>query len=91
MALYRNSRYADNRSRDIMLVRDGHQTRTVTRTPPSRKTPTGGFHIWRAGDRLDQVAQWVLGDPKLGWRILDVNPDIHDSNNIEPGTRVWLP
>lgn len=91
MSLYRNSRYADDRSRDMMLILGKSQTRTVTRRPPMNLVPRGGYHLWRAGDRIDRVAAWALGNPREAWRILDANPTIVDATNIEPGTVVRLP
>lgn len=91
MSLYKSSRYADEQSRDIMMVYGVDQRRTVTRRPPTKELPRGGFHVWRAGDRIDRVAQWALGDPAKWWRILDVNPEIVDASNIPPGTHVRLP
>lgn len=91
MSLYRTSRYADQNSRDVMLIRDnGTQTRTIYRRPPAR-TAGNGFYIWRSGDRIDRVASWALGDPQLAWRILDVNPEVLNAHNIAPGTRIRLP
>jgi phage tail protein X len=33
-------------------------------------------HVVRAGDRLDLLARHYYNDDRLGWRILDANPDI---------------
>lgn len=91
MALYRTSRYVDGLSRDIMLIDgSGSQTRTVFRRPP-RGVPTRQFHIWRAGDRLDRVANWAFGDPERAWEILDANPHILNAMSIKPGTKIRIP
>ena len=31
-------------------------------------------YVWRAGDRLDLVANYYYGDPRMWWLILDANP-----------------
>lgn len=91
MALYNASRYTDAHSRDMMLINpDQTQRRTITRRPPVGLN-SGAFHIWRAGDRLDRIANWAYGDPKQVWRILDLNPHILNGHSIEPGTVVRLP
>src|SRR6185369_15513231 len=33
-------------------------------------------HVVRAGDRLDLLAAQYYGDPRLGFRILDANPEL---------------
>lgn len=91
MSLYRTSRYADRHSRDLMLVsQDRTQTRTLIRRPPAERVAKG-FHIWRAGDRIDRVAHWALGDPQQAWQILDANPEILNPLTIKPGTRIRIP
>jgi hypothetical protein len=93
MSLYRDSRYADPAtSRDVTLIKsDGMQVRTLFRRPAY----TGSFNIthyvWRAGDRIDRVSYLYLGDPQKYWQILDLNPEILDANQIEPGTTIRIP
>lgn len=35
------------------------------------------------GDRLDQIAARLLGDPGLNWRLCDANPCLHPSELTE--------
>ena len=34
-------------------------------------------HVIQEGDRLDLLARHYYSDPRLWWRILDANPDLH--------------
>ena len=92
MTLYNGSRYADVNTRDSILVRsDGARIRTLLRYPSTTGTLSVTYYVWKRGDRLDRIAAAYLGSPSLYYRILDLNPDIIDGNQIEPGTRVRLP
>jgi len=39
-------------------------------------------YVWRAGDRLDLVANYYYGDPRKWWLILDANPEIIDAGEL---------
>jgi nucleoid-associated protein YgaU len=39
-------------------------------------------HVVREGDRLDLLARHYYSDPRLWWRILDANPDLHSGVEI---------
>lgn len=74
---------------------------TTTRTLVSRSdTGTGGFvsattsvsvYRWSDGDRIDSLAFKLLGDSRLYWRIMDLNPWILDPTAITPGTLILVP
>lgn len=92
MTLYRNSRYADGNTRDVILVdQNENRYRTLYRYPEVNGTRTLTYYVWRAGDRIDRLAAEHLGSPDLFYRILDLNPEIIDPHHIEPGTKVRLP
>ena len=48
-------------------------------------------HIYRQGERLDNIAFDYYQDPALWWIILDANPDIEDPTNIKAGTVIRIP
>jgi nucleoid-associated protein YgaU len=92
MTLYKDSRYADSNTRDSILIRaDGARIRTLLRYPSTTGVLEIKYYVWKRGDRLDRIAAAYLGSPSLYYKILDLNPDIIDGNQIEPGTRVRLP
>jgi len=39
-------------------------------------------HVVQEGDRLDLLARHYYSDPRLWWRILDANPDLHSGVEI---------
>ena len=92
MTLYSGSRYTDANTRDSFLVTSGgSRIRTLFRYPSFSGTVNIKYYVWTRGDRLDRIAATYLGSPSLYYKILDLNPDIIDGNQIEPGTKVRLP
>lgn len=90
--LYKNSRYAEPDARDVMLLQpDGRQVRTLYRGLDHTGEHTVSNYTWRAGDRIDRVADRFLQDPLRYWEILDLNPEILNAHQIEPGTQVRIP
>lgn len=49
------------------------------------------LYIWRSGDRPDNVAANLLGDPQLWWAIFDINPELIYPLNIPPGSVIRIP
>lgn len=83
--IYPNSRYADGH-----VVKDDGGVVAVERNW-SETDDSGYVHVWREGDRLDQLAQRI-GLPRTSWwRILDANPAITNPASIETGARILLP
>jgi len=92
MTLYQQSRYTDATSNDVLLdAGRGETVRTLYRRPSFSGSYSIQYHIWRAGDRIDRLAHAYLNDPAKYWVILDLNPEILDAHNIEPGTRIRVP
>jgi nucleoid-associated protein YgaU len=48
-------------------------------------------YTWTVGDNLDYLAAVFLGNPKLWWQIMDINPTISNPLEIEPGTVIRIP
>jgi hypothetical protein len=70
----RNSRYARSRPFEPDPVL-GEVFRGVR---PREIGPATGVleHVIRVGDRLDLLARYYYNDSRLGWRILDANPEL---------------
>ena len=88
--IYSDSRYATGKISRSYDSRSGRFEVGVSRIWP---TTTSTFYIyeWKEGDRLDSLAHRSTGRIDYWWKILDVNPEIIDGNNIAPGTKVRLP
>ena len=92
MPLFKDSRYSDINSRDEILVdQSGTRYRTLFRYPATTGTRTVKYYVWRRGDRIDRIAAQYLGSSSDYYKIMDLNPEILDASQIEPGTRVRLP
>lgn len=97
MALSAGGRYA---APDMYsaLSQDGSMVRaSVARPAPVAVAgfvtgiPSVSVYRWTAGDRIDSLAYRMLGDSRLYWRIMDMNPTILDPSDIAPGTWIWVP
>lgn len=49
------------------------------------------WYTWRSGDRIDLLAQDLLGDGNSWWKIMDLNPEVLNPFNIAPGTQLRVP
>jgi nucleoid-associated protein YgaU len=63
---------------------------TVLRTVPAA-TSSYKLYTWQANDRADLVAAKELGNPTLWWSIFDINPEVINPLNVQPGTVLRLP
>jgi phage tail protein X len=88
--IYSDSRYAIGQVTKSFDSRSNSYEIGVSRVWP---TESSTFYIyeWKEGDRLDSLAYRSTGRIDYWWKILDVNPEIIDGNNIAPGTMVRLP
>lgn len=48
-------------------------------------------YVWVYGDNLGALAKVYIGDAKYWWEILEINPEILDPFNIDPGTKIRIP
>jgi len=48
-------------------------------------------YVWREKDRIDLVANTLLGSPSLWWRIMDFNPEVISPFSIPVGTPLRIP
>ena len=88
--IYSDSRYADG---NIFMAADSRKN--VYQITVYRKFPTLNseffLYEWVQGDRPDIVAHKLLGSSDFWWKILDVNPEIHNPLRIPVGTTIRIP
>lgn len=48
-------------------------------------------YVFSQGDRLDLIADQILGDPTLWWVIADLNPEHPNADEIPAGTVIRVP
>ena len=81
MALSKSSRYyetVDNSSTYIALPKERQETRYRS-------------YITKEGDTFDILAAKVLSDPRMYWRVADLNPQLPFPDRIPAGTEIRLP
>jgi hypothetical protein len=90
--IFLNSRYVTNPVVAVYFP-DSETTKiSVFRSPSNiTKGRTVKYYQWREGDRIDQLAYNIFGDPELWWRLLDVNPDIQSPYDLKPGDLLRIP
>lgn len=88
--IFSNSRYADG-----ILFKANDSRKENTSVTVFRDFPTESssffYYTWLDTDRIDIVAQKLLGDPELWWHIMDYNPEIINPSFIRPGTLLRIP
>ena len=85
---------ADSRFAALPLIAciapDGSVRHVVSlrlRRPPLE---VAGRHRVQQGEAVDLLARRLLGDERLWWRLLDVNPRVYPLD-LEPGTTIDVP
>lgn len=89
--IFLNSRYAVSPVATLVFTDDVQVYRTVLRSPPALPPALFDSHFWTQTDRLDALATLYFGDPKMWWRIADLNPEILDFTGLDPGTMIRVP
>ena len=69
----------------------GDYVTAIYRTFPGSVTIRYIDYTWVDGDAIDFLAAAFLGSSKLWWKIMDINPDIPNPFEIEPGTIIRIP
>jgi hypothetical protein len=71
---------------------DGRQTVYISRriVPPASRFGVIGTHRMIDGERLDQVAGKLLGDPLLFWRLADANNALDPAELEQRGRRIRI-
>ena len=87
----RGSRYYTAVPQQIKHKTTEVYTTAIYRVFPGTVKITYIDYTWADGDNLDYLAAAFLGNAKLWWQIMDINPTITDPLNIEPGTVIRIP
>ena len=83
------SRYV-NATLDV--ITDERGTHQVVEVPqPENTVITYSYYQIAEFDTVDRLADTVLGDGRLWWRIADANPEILDWSDVPVGTVIRMP
>lgn len=88
--IYSDSRYATGTVVKALDARTGQVKRAVYRKYPNIVSNFYTY-VWVEGDRIDMVANILLGSPSFWWKIMDINPELSDPFDIIPGTTIRIP
>lgn len=91
MSITRGSRYIDGAAQQIKNKSTDLYTWAVYRQFPESVKIKYIEYTWVFGDSIDYIAFVYLGDSKLWWQIMDINPSIDNPFAIEPGTKIKVP
>ena len=86
--IYVDSRYADGNV--IAIETSSGPSIAVLRQFPDDSSRFYGY-VWKEKDRIDLVANLLLGSPSLWWRIMDFNPEVINPFAITVGTVLRIP
>lgn len=89
--IQRDSRYFTGPLVQIVDSRGGDYTIAVLRKAVGAQRVSYRMYTWTDGDQLDAVAAAFLGDPKLWYKILDLNPQVPDMFSLKPGMQIRIP
>jgi prophage DNA circulation protein len=90
MTVSSSSRYAECNvvTRDLA---DGTSKKVLLPRPSKIRRANITMYQWKSTDRVDLVAYQHYQDSGQWWRFADVNPQILNWNDIEPGTMIRVP
>lgn len=88
--IFTDSRYSDGFIARVYDKRRNAYNASVFREFPEDSS-TYYYYSWVEGDRLDIVANKMLGSASLWWKLLDFNPEIIDGFDIPTGTIIRIP
>lgn len=88
--IFTDSRYASGILAKALDARSQRVKVGVYRAFPTRSARFY-YYTWTERDRIDLVADELLGDPSLWWSIMDFNPEILNPYDIAVGTLVRIP
>lgn len=91
MMITRLSRYFYGKLYQPKHKYTGIRNIVVDPTTPDPQTVEYFDHSWEYGDSLGNLAYVNLGDERLWWKIMEINPEISDPFSIEPGTVIRVP
>ena len=88
--IFTDSRYADGTLIKAQDSRTGSYRLGVYRKFPTKSVQFYQY-VWAEGDRIDMVANTLMGNPSFWWQIMDANPEIGNPGNIPVGTILRIP
>ena len=88
--IYSDSRYATGTIIKAQDARTQTYRLAVYRVFPKAKL-NFYYYTWVANDRIDLVANHLLGSPAFWWKIMDANPEITDPFSISIGATIRIP
>lgn len=91
MSIYQGSRYEYSVVDFVSIAQDADANAIVFYEVEDIGTISYREHIYRQGERIDNIAFDYYQDPALWWIILDANPEIEDPTNIKAGTVIRIP
>lgn len=91
VTIFRGSRYEDSVVDFISTEADGDSYPVVFYEFSEPGLIEYSDHYYVEGERLDELAYKYYGRPSLWWYLLELNPQITDIFNIEPGTVIRIP
>lgn len=86
--IYVDSRYAEGNV--IAIETNAGPSIAVLREFPNDSSRFYSY-VWREKDRIDLVANSLLGSPSLWWRIMDFNPELINPFSIPVGSVLRIP
>ena len=91
MAIERVSRYNDGPLAQTKYENTGGYAISVYRKWPENKVVNFFNYTWVDGDSLGRLAYDHCGGSKYWWEIMDINPEITDPMELEPGMVIRIP
>jgi hypothetical protein len=87
--------YSDSRYSDATIFKAYDARRASYQITAFRNFPQNSvgfrYYVWVEGDRMDIVANSLLGNANLWSSIMDYNPEIIDAFDIPVGTVLRIP
>jgi hypothetical protein len=89
--IYQNSRYYNQLIDYVAFIQDGAANPIVFYEFDNPGTIRWWQHIYKQGERLEQIAYQYYKRSDFWWLIPEYNPEIGDFVNIKPGTVLRIP
>jgi hypothetical protein len=90
MTIYLDSRYADGILFLAQEPKSNTNLMTVFRNFPTYNIDYYWYEVTE-NDRIENIATKTMGDPDLWWQIMDINPEVLNPFNLEPGLQLRIP
>lgn len=88
--IYLDSRYADGVLFIAQEPKSDEFRLSVFRTFPTYSAAYYWYEVTE-NDRIENIAARTIGDPNLWWQIMDINPEVLNPFELEPGLQLRIP